>query len=102
MVIKISARSPGETGIWICAATSLRSQECLGPADSYDSGTIHSEMRARLHDPHRYQIKLKAAILGADYMGEPDCQARDQSDMVNNCYGTVVCTAPAFAERDSQ
>lgn len=59
-----------------------------------------TEPRARLEAID--QIRLKAAILGAQYIGEPACQARDRSDMVNNCYGTLVCTAPAFAERDSQ
>ncbi len=56
-----------------------------------------SDPRARLEAID--QIKLKAAIMGAQYVGEPSCQVSDKTDMVNNCYGALICTAPAYGER---
>ena len=45
------------------------------------------------------QIKLKAAIMGAQYVGEPVCRVSEKTDVLNNCYGALICTAPAYGER---
>jgi hypothetical protein len=39
------------------------------------------------------QIKLKAAAMGADFIGEPHCKYRDSGDFTNNCFSTLVCKA---------
>ena len=43
------------------------------------------------------QVKLKAAEKGATHISQPHCEARDKGDFVNNCYGTVTCTAEALS-----
>jgi hypothetical protein len=43
------------------------------------------------------QVKLRAAIKGADYIGTPACVTRTTWDFTNNCFSTVICTAEALA-----
>jgi hypothetical protein len=42
------------------------------------------------------QLRLKAAGLSADAISEPHCQVSVAMDMVNNCFGTVLCVSHAL------
>jgi hypothetical protein len=43
------------------------------------------------------QVKLRAAMKGADHIGTPACETRTTWDFTNNCFSTVTCTAEALA-----
>lgn len=42
------------------------------------------------------QIKLRAAMLGADHISTPVCEVHSGMDMTNNCWGSVTCRAQAL------
>jgi hypothetical protein len=42
------------------------------------------------------QVKLRAAISGADHIGTPSCETRTTWDFTNNCFSTVTCSADAL------
>jgi hypothetical protein len=42
------------------------------------------------------QVKLRAAIEGADHIGTPACVSRKNRDIRYNCLSTVICTAEAL------
>ena len=42
------------------------------------------------------QVKLRAAMKGADHIGTPACETRTTWDFTNNCFSTVTCTAEAL------
>ena len=42
------------------------------------------------------QVKLRAAIKGADHIGTPACVTRTTWDFTNNCFSTVTCSAEAL------
>lgn len=44
------------------------------------------------------QLRLRAAIEGADHIGTPACETRTTWDLTNNCFSTVTCTATAFTQ----
>ena len=43
------------------------------------------------------QVKLRAAIMGADHISTPHCETRETWDLTNNCFATVTCSATALA-----
>ncbi len=43
------------------------------------------------------QVKLRAAMKGADHIATPACETRTTWDFTNNCFSTVTCTAEALA-----
>ncbi len=43
------------------------------------------------------QIKLRAAIKGADHISTPSCETRTTWDLNNNCFSTVTCSATAIS-----
>ena len=45
------------------------------------------------------QLKLKAALLGADAISPPGCGASTGVDWANNCWNSVLCEAAALRRR---
>lgn len=43
------------------------------------------------------QVKLRAAMKGADHIGTPMCETRTTWDFTNNCFSTTTCSADALA-----
>lgn len=46
------------------------------------------------------QVKLRAAIKGADHIGTPQCETRTTWDFTNNCFSTVTCSAAALVQAE--
>lgn len=47
----------------------------------------------------KYQVGLRAAELGADYITAPSCTHNSKMDLTNNCWATLVCTSHALAKK---
>ena len=43
------------------------------------------------------QVKLRAALAGANYITEPQCTVNRSADFSNNCMGVLMCTSSAFS-----
>jgi hypothetical protein len=44
------------------------------------------------------QVKLKAAILGADYITTPQCVISNEGDVTNNCFSSLICASSAVRD----
>ena len=75
-----------------------------GFEDLGDLEGLHCHRNASTPNPHSLearsmaidQLRLKAAALGADAMTEPHCRASSEIDLVNNCFGTLLCVSRAL------